>query len=193
MAAVQRVVVDESDAAVLVDCGNSYAWANYHLRFRAPGRFRASLGWGSMGHAAAGVVGAALASGRTSVALVGDGAMLMQNEISTAVAYRVPAVFVVLNDAQYGMIEQGMRRGNLEPVETQIPRVDFVAMAKSVGADGVAVRSEQELEAALRQAMRCHGPFVVDVDIDRDELAPIGKRIVSLETQGVGRTKHANE
>jgi len=193
MAAVQRIVVEKSNAPILVDCGNSYAWANHQLRFRSPGRFRASVGWGSMGHAAAGVLGTALATGKKSVAIVGDGAMLMQNELSTAVAYRIPAVFIVLNDAQYGMIEQGMRRGHLEPVETQIPRVDFVALARSVGADGIAVRNESDLDAALEQAMSSDGPFVVDVDIDRGELAPIAKRIYSLEAQGVGRTEHTNE
>jgi acetolactate synthase-1/2/3 large subunit len=186
MAAVQRLVVQKHGAPILVDCGNGFAWANHCLRFRRPGRFRASVGWGSMGHAAAGVLGTALATGQRCVAIVGDGAMLMQNELSTAAAYDVPAVFIVLNDAQYGMIEQGMRRGHLEPVETQIPRVDFVALARSVGVDGIAVHDELELDAALERAMVRTGPFVVDVDIDRNELAPIAKRVESLETMGIG-------
>ncbi|HEY1955561.1 MAG TPA: thiamine pyrophosphate-binding protein [Polyangiaceae bacterium] len=185
MATLQRVVV-EAGARLLVDCGNCFAWANTHLRFNAP-RYRVSLGWGSMGQATAGVIGAAMTSTDRCVALVGDGAMLMQNELSTAVKYGVPAVWVVLNDAQYGMIEQGMRAGHLEPVETQIPRVDFVALAESVGARGISVREEREVDAALRAAMSATGPFVVDVHISRDELAPIRSRVAALETQGVGK------
>jgi acetolactate synthase-1/2/3 large subunit len=186
LAYVQRIMVD-AGAPIIVDCGNSFAWANSILRFTRP-NYRVSLGWGSMGQAVAGVIGSAMATSKRSVAIVGDGAMLMQNELSTAVKYGVDAVWVILNDAQYGMIEQGMRAGNLEPVETQIPRVDFVAMAESVGAKGVRIGEEHALEAGLRAAMEARGPFVVDVTIDRDELAPIGKRVTALERQGVGRT-----
>ncbi len=185
MAYVQRIVVD-ARARILIDCGNSFPWANSVLRFTTP-QYRVSLGWGSMGHAAAGVIGAALATSKRCVAVVGDGAMLMQNELSTAVKYGVEAVWIVLNDAQYGMIEQGMRRLRLEPVETQIPRVDFVAMAESVGARGARATTEHELESALHAALAASGPFVVDVTIDPNELAPIGGRITSLTTAGVGR------
>lgn len=59
-----------------------------------------------MGHTVAGVVGAAAASRRKAVALVGDGAMLMNLEINTAVKYTLPAVWVVLNDGCYNMVDQ---------------------------------------------------------------------------------------
>jgi acetolactate synthase-1/2/3 large subunit len=80
MAAIQRVVVDGHDCLVLAESGNSFAWATHSLRFREAGRYRVSTGVGSMGHCAAGVVGAALVSNRSAVAIVGDGAMLMNNE-----------------------------------------------------------------------------------------------------------------
>jgi acetolactate synthase I/II/III large subunit len=190
MQTIQRVIIDGSHARLFVDCGNSFAWANHLLRFREEGRFRGSVTWGSMGNAAAGILGASLAADEKCVALVGDGSMLMQNEISTAVQYDARTVWIVLNDAQYGMIEQGMRRGNLTPVETQIPPVDFVAYARSLGADGLTVREESQLEDALVTAMASARPFVVDVIIDRSESAPIAKRIESLEAQGVGDTSN---
>ena len=36
-------------------------------------------------------------------------AMLMNNEISTAVQYKVPAVWIVLNDSAYGMVRTEVR------------------------------------------------------------------------------------
>jgi acetolactate synthase-1/2/3 large subunit len=190
MQMIQKVIVDGSEARIFVDCGNSFAWANNLLRFREQGRFRGSVMWGSMGNAAAGVLGASLAADEKCVAIVGDGSMLMQNEISTAVQYGAKTMWIVLNDAQYGMIEQGMRRGNLMPVETQIPRVDFVAYARSLGADGVTVTDESAIEQALREGMACDRPFVIDVIIDRREAAPIANRIAGLESQGVGNTNN---
>jgi acetolactate synthase I/II/III large subunit len=181
--AIQRLVVEGSEALVLAECGNAFAWANHLLLFRDPGRYRVSVGFGSMGHAAAGVVGAALGRGGKAVAIVGDGAMLMNNEISTAVQTEAQAVWVVMNDHGYGMVEQGMRAQGLRPVQTDIPQVDFAALARAVGADGATVDSEPQLEQALQAALAARGPFVVDVRTDPGEAGPWIKRIHSLIAQ----------
>lgn len=184
LASVQRVFVDDSDAIVLSESGNSFCWTTNLLRFRTPGRYRVSTGFGSMGHAATGVVGAALARKGKAVAIVGDGSMLMLNEVSTAVQYRADAVWVVLNDARYLMCEQGMNAMGVTPFGTDLPRTDFVALARALGADGIHVTREVDLESALRCAAAARGPFVVDVDSDPHELAPSGKRNRILMKQG---------
>ncbi|WAS91255.1 thiamine pyrophosphate-dependent enzyme [Nannocystis poenicansa] len=176
MAEVQHVVIDRSDAVVLAESGNSFAWANHCLQFERPGRYRTSPSFGAMGQMATGVVGAALARRGKAVALVGDGAMLMLNELSSAVQYQADAVWVVLNDARYNMCHQGMQAAGWEPFGTALPPTDFVALARAVGADGMRVEREPELRAALEAAMRARGPFLVDVRIEVDELAPLGAR-----------------
>jgi acetolactate synthase-1/2/3 large subunit len=185
MAAVQRAIVDASDAVVLTEAGNAFAWGTNALAFRTPGRYRTSTAWGAMGHATCGVIGATLATGTPAVALVGDGAMLMQTEISTAVQYGIPAVWIVLNDGLYGMIEQGMRAQGLRPLETKLPATDFAAHARALGAEGVRVEHEPELDAALAGiASRTRTrPIVVDVRIDPDEPAPFLRRVQSLLRQ----------
>jgi len=189
MDAIQRHVIDDGEAIVFAESGNAFVWATHCLRFAAPGRYRASTGVGAMGHAAAGVVGAALAGGRRAVAVVGDGAMLMQNEISTAVKYAAPATWIVLNDGRYGMCEQGMDMLGLV-ADARFPEVDFVAFARAQGADGVRVGHADELDAALRRAMRADGPFVVDVLVDSAALAPANARnrvlASQLATHGAG-------
>jgi acetolactate synthase-1/2/3 large subunit len=184
MSAVQRRVVEVTDAMVLAESGNAFFWANHLLRFDAPGRYRVSPGFGSMGHATTGVVGAALARGGKAVALVGDGAMLMLTEMSTAVQYGAQAVWVVLNDGLYAMCDQGMRQMGWEPFGTAIPGTDFVGIARATGADGVRVEREADLGAALSAAMNAQGPFIVDVRIDPEEKAPTGRRNRNLMQQG---------
>jgi acetolactate synthase-1/2/3 large subunit len=182
--AIQRQVVEGTDAIVLAESGNAFAWATHLLRFDAPGRYRVSPGFGSMGHATTGVVGAALARGGKAVALVGDGAMLMLTEVSTAVQYGAQAVWVVLNDGLYAMCDQGIRAEGWEPFGTAIPATDFVGIARATGADGVRVEREADLDAALTAAMSAPGPFVVDVRIDRGESVPLGRRVRNLMQQG---------
>ena len=67
-----------------------FAWGSAGLRFRTPGRYRTSTGWGSMGHATCGVIGAAKGRGGPAVALAGDGAMLMQTRGQHGGALRDP-------------------------------------------------------------------------------------------------------
>lgn len=184
MKAIQSEIVDRSSAIVLTEAGNSFSLGTHHLRFAQPRRYRTSTGFGSMGHASAGVIGAALGSGRKAVAIVGDGAMLMQNELNTAASYGIDTLWIVLNDARYGMIAQGMASLGWDPFETDFQRVDFVAVARGMGADGIRVARELELLAALRLGMEASGPFVIDVVVDPSELAPSGRRNESLRQQG---------
>jgi acetolactate synthase-1/2/3 large subunit len=187
MAAIQRVAVDGHNCLVLAESGNSFAWATHSLRFKEAGRYRVSTGVGSMGHCAAGVVGAALAGSRPAVAIVGDGAMLMNNEINTAVKLGAPAVWIVLNDSRYNMCEQGMAALGLE-ADTVIPEVDFAMLAKAMGAAGEIVESELDLDRALETALLAKRPYVLDIRIDPTRLAPSMARNRGLRALGVGNS-----
>ncbi|MEM6290366.1 MAG: thiamine pyrophosphate-dependent enzyme [Myxococcota bacterium] len=183
MQGVQRAVVDTTATPVLAEAGNAFVWATHVLRFEEPGRFRVSMAFGSMGHMSGGVVGTALARGGPALALVGDGSMLMANEVSTAVQHDVPAIWVVLNDGRYGLVADGMQGLGHAPRGLEIPQVDFAQMAASMGAGGCHVCDPAELDAALRRALSHGGPFVVDVQIDPREPAPFGARNRSLAAQ----------
>ena len=123
MNAIQKIIVEDSDAIVMAEAGNSFAWATHCLKFDRSYRYRISTGVGAMGHAATGVVGAALGWHDKAVAIVGDGAMLMNSEINTAVKYEAPAVWIVLNDARYNMCDQGMNLQGLTGVDAYIPAI----------------------------------------------------------------------
>lgn len=184
---IQRVIVEESEAMVMAESGNSFAWANHALRFSKAGQYRTSAAFGSMGHFVTGVVGAALGRNGKAVVLAGDGAMLMNNEINTAVAYRAQAVWIVLNDARYGLTERGLQALELEPIETRLPRTNFAIFAQSQGAAGRVVERESDVAEALGEALQADGPFVVDVRIDPNDVAPmLATRIASLKKQRSG-------
>ncbi|MDJ0736256.1 MAG: thiamine pyrophosphate-binding protein [Nostocaceae cyanobacterium] len=189
MFAIQQVMVEGSDAVILAEAGNSFAWATNQLCFSEPGRYRISTGVGAMGHAVTGVVGAAWERNGKAIAIVGDGAMLMNNEVSTAVRFNIPAVWIVLNDGRYNMCAQGMNLQGFTGVDTEIPNTNFVQVAKGMGAEGIHVSNESELEAALTKALAATVPFVLDIHIDPNQPAPIGGRIRSLIQQGAIESK----
>ena len=119
-----------------------------------------------------------------AVAVVGDGSMVMNSEVSTAAQYKTNAVWVVLNDSGYGMCRDGHNALGLTGDEIDFPRVDFVKMARALGADGVRVEAEDTLELAFETAMKAEGPFVLDIHVDPGETSPLLRRFESLIKQG---------
>lgn len=185
MQAIQNAIVEGSDALVLAESGNSFTWSTHLLRFGEANRYRVSTGVGSMGHNVTGVIGAACGRQGKAVAIVGDGAMLMNNEISTAVKYQISAVWIVLNDARYNMCHQGMSLLGLKGADATLPQTDFALIARAMGAQGIRVEKESDLEEALKAAMAATSPVIVDVAIDPTRMAPSKGRNKSLSAQGV--------
>ena len=183
MQQVQARVVEGSESAVLAESGNAFAWTTRLLRFAEPGRYRQSGLFCPMGHVSAGALGLAAATGKRAVAIVGDGAFVMQNEISSVAHTGLPVTWVVLNDARFGMIEQGLSKLDHGPADVAFPEIDFVALARSMGAWGRRVDSESELADALDEAMQGSGPRVLDVRIDPRERAPFGRRVMAVGSQ----------
>ncbi len=98
--------------------------------------------------------------------------------------YQVDAVWVILNDACYLMCAQGVRVMGWEPFHCELPRVDFVALARAIGADGERIERESDIEVALARALAARGPWVLDVTIDPRVAPPSGRRNKSLMQQG---------
>ena len=117
-----------------------------------------------------------------AVAIVSDEAMLMSSEISTAAKYRAQAVWIVMNDKTYGTLVSQSQALGLATDHLAFPGVNFVQMAQSMGADGVRVENETDLDNALERAMAAPGPFVIDVCIATDEPSPLEARFGDLGT-----------
>jgi thiamine pyrophosphate-dependent acetolactate synthase large subunit-like protein len=122
--------------------------------------------WGSMGLTSSLALGLALARpDRRVVALDGDGSLLMNlGSLATIAACAPPnLVLLVLDNAQYGTTGG-------QPTATA-GRADLDAAARALGIDRTAtVRTEEQLEHALRDCRTQPGPWVVVAKVD--ESAP---------------------
>src|SRR6185436_612471 len=135
---------------------------SYHLEY----------GYSCMGYEIAGGLGVKLAQpGREVCVLVGDGSYLMLNsEIATSVALGAKLTIVVLDNRGFGCIERlqaatgGASFNNLLP--DSAPRVDFVAHARSLGAQAEMAKDLAALKALLPRAIRAKKTSVVVIDTD---------------------------
>lgn len=179
----------------LCDSGNSMAWSIHYLhpydrrvsgsRDDEYGRlFWTCLEFGSMGWAIGSSIGTSLANNNHPVVcLTGDGSMLMYGgEVTVALQEKLPVFFVILNDSQYGMVRHGQNLGGGEPVGYELPEIDFVQYAKSMGITSCLINSAEDLENLNVKELMAEGPVILDVWIDKEEVPPISSRLKALGT-----------
>jgi acetolactate synthase-1/2/3 large subunit len=177
----------------LVDTGASFAWAIHYLhpfdrrisgeRDARGGGCRVCLEFSSMGWAIGSAVGTALARpGKPVVCITGDGSLLMSGqEITVAIQENIPVIFVILNDSALGMVKHGQRLALAEQVGTDLPKVNFVQFARSMGVKAYLIKSPKDLlKIDIDGICRRAGPTLLDVRIDPEEVPPIGIRMKGL-------------
>ncbi len=175
------------DTVYFAEIGNVLAWSIRYLSLDRPYSFFASLGFGTVGYASAASVGAKLAlKDRPVVALVGDGSFLMNGfETAAAVNYDVPVVWIIFNNAMYGIIHHG-RKMFEKPVPegmlSTFKRVDFTKVAEGLGARAIKIKDPGQMTPDLAKDILDGGrPTVLDVWVDDTITPPIHSRIKSID------------
>ena len=105
---------------------------------------------------------------RQVIAVVGDGGFTMlMGEIITAVAYKLPIKLVVIKNNTLGQIkwEQMVFQGNPE-YQCELFPIDFVALARAVGAEGVRIDDPRSCGAQLDRALAMPGPVIIEAVVD---------------------------
>lgn len=184
-AAIVRVLQSQlpEDSLIFLDAGNCVGWGIHYFTVNPPQQIHSSLAMGPMGFAVGAVVGAKIGRpNKTCIALVGDGALIMQGgEISTAQAHNVGAIWVVLQDDDLHMVSQGMQYLYPDPNDVwnhlyRLGKPDLVKFAEGLGADAYHINSSAELEAimpgVLDKANAKNRPQVVVAKINQKSLNP---------------------
>lgn len=172
--AVTRLACDlaSDDAIFVADVGLITGWTARHLRLRGTQRLLGSFNHGSLGVAVPGAMGAQLLDrNRQVVALAGDGGFnMMMQDLVTAVRYELPTVFIVYNNRKLGFVEVEMQASGFPKYGTNLKNPDYALIAEACGAKGRVVNEPDELEEAIRAAYAAGQPFVLDVQVNPDEL-----------------------
>ena len=162
-----------TDAIATTEVGQCQMWASLHFDVISPGTFFSSTGLGTMGFGFPASIGAKAA--RPSVPVVdiaGDGSFNMtENSLAVSVLDRLPVIVFLLNNYMLGMVAQWQRtfydRRYMGVHQQQCP--DYVKIAQAYGAEGVRVQSMNELEKAIKMALKTEVATVIDIPIDPEE------------------------
>ena len=162
-----------TDTIFVTDVGQNQMWAAQHLLIDKPRHHLTSGGCGTMGYGLPAALGAKLAKKEAQVVhIAGDGGFKMTGmELYTAVNEGLPLVSIVINNCCLGMVRQWQEIFyDKRYSSTILTPFDFVAFARSCGADGVTAKTCEEFKAALAQAKEANKPFVIEAVIDQCDL-----------------------
>ena len=154
-----------ADSIITNGAGNYTTWPQRHYQYKQAKTQLASTN-GSMGYGVPAAVAAKIARPKsTIVSFSGDGCFLMNGqEISTAVQYRLPIVFLVINNNRYGTIRTHQEihyPGRV--IGTELTNPDFAALGRAYGAIGFTVTNTEDFEPAFEQAINSFAPAVIEI------------------------------
>jgi acetolactate synthase-1/2/3 large subunit len=163
------------DTYIVTDVGWNKNGVGQQYPFTIPGSFITPSGLATMGFGAAAVLGVKKAHPeRTAVALVGDGGFGASNPmvIATAMEANLPVIWLVMDNAGFGTIA-GLEKqhydwdfGCMFSLNGGPYRVDYAAMARACGANGIMINSASELGPALKQALASNLPTLIQVPME---------------------------
>ena len=170
---VETIYEMASDAIIVTEVGQHQMWAAQYFKYKKPRTLLTSGGLGTMGYGLGAATGAQTANPDKQVSnIAGDGCFRMNmNELATAARQNLPLIEVIVNNHVLGMVRQWQTLFYEKHYSATVldDGVDYVKLAEAMGAEARRVATREEFEAALKEALACKKPFVIDAIIDADD------------------------
>ena len=162
------------DSIVVEEAPTARSVMHAHLPMLESGGFY-TMASGGLGHSMPAAVGVALAetqagSSRKVIGLIGDGSSMYSIQaLWSAAQLKLPITYVILKNRRYAALQEFAPVFGFEPGATlqgtDLPGMDFVALARGQGCDAVTVRDAGQLADVLRDALAAPRPTVVEVEV----------------------------
>jgi len=180
--------VTDGDAIVVSDVGQSQMWTAQFFKWKHPRTHITSGGLGTMGFSLPAAMGAAFVKSHLPVVCVcGDGGFQMNiQELATIAQNNLPLKIFIINNGYLGMVRQWQQLfWKRRYSHTEISSPDYVKLAEAYGIRGIRVTSTDEVETAIRTAMKYNtGPFLVEFIVVKEDnvypMIPVGLTVAEI-------------
>jgi acetolactate synthase I/II/III large subunit len=161
------------DCIITTDVGQHQMWAAQFCLTTKNRHWLSSGGAGTMGFGFPSAIGAAMATGKPTWAIVGDGGFQMTLcELSTAMLQKAPVKILIINNSYLGMIRQWQELffdNRLSGADLE-GNPDFVKLAAAYGVPGKRVKRAGDVDKAIKWAMAYNkGPCLVEAEVVKDD------------------------
>lgn len=159
---------------IVTDVGWNKNGVGQQFPITVPGTFVTPSGLATMGFGPAAALGVKVGQpDRESVALIGDGGFgANPSVIATAMEAGLKVIWLVMDNNAFGTIaglqkmHYGTEFGCIFECEGKPYHIDYAAIARAYGANGVRVNSADELGPALRAAIASDKPTLIHVPME---------------------------
>lgn len=165
--------VAAEDAIFTVDVGTPVIWAARYLTMNGRRRLLSSFNHGSMASALPQAIGAQIAFRRRQViTMSGDGGFsMLMGDILSLRQLNLPVKVVVFNNSSLRFVELEMKATGFLKHGTDLENPDFTKIAEGAGLFAIHVDDPEEVRPAVQTALAHEGPALVDIAVNRQELA----------------------
>ena len=162
------------DSFFVFDGGNFKKFLIKQMELPRPGMIFKDDGFGCVGSSLPIALG--YKAGRPGCRVfccTGDmGYLLNGGELETAVRENLPVITLIFNDYGLGNIREYQNRKHAgRQIGVDYSCVDYAAVARAFGAHGERVEKSEDVEPALKRAVESGRPAVLDILVDKQELA----------------------
>ena len=125
---------------------------------------------GGLGYGLPAAVGVALATSKRVICVVGDGSSMYSIQaLWTAVQSNLPLTVIVLNNFGYGAMRSFSKITGSEAIPViDLPAIDFVKLAESMGCPAARVSQHEQLAEAISIALSASGSYLLEIIVDPD-------------------------
>ncbi len=121
--------------------------------------------------------------GRQVITLSGDGGLAMfMGDLLSLRQLALPVKLVVFKNGAFSFVELEMRAAGILDYAMDLRHADFAKMAEAAGLLGLTAETPEQVRPMLVQALDRDGPALVDVVVNRQELAMPPSMAVYLVT-----------
>lgn len=164
----------KEDIIITTEVGQNQMWAAQYYDYVNPRTLITSGGLGTMGFGTGASMGAQIGCpDKRVVCISGDGSFRMNlNELSTIREYNIPVIIIIMNNQTLGMVRQWQtlfykQRYSQTTLDTRGP--DFKKLADAYSIKGFVVKTKEEFESAIKDALSEREPVLIDAKIDMNE------------------------
>lgn len=173
-------------AQVTCGAGHFFAFVGMYLAMPEGAEIQFSSQFGAVGQTLPVAIGICTGRpGRKHLVIEGDGSLLFNiQELETVTRLGLQLTLLVMNDGGYGAEVHKLSAQGFDPDLARWTPPDYVSIARAFGGDGVLLKSESDLPAALQKGFAANGLFLIDARLSPTTLSdPYEKLNLGRENQ----------
>jgi acetolactate synthase-1/2/3 large subunit len=166
----------KGNAIIVTDVGQHQMLAAQYYKFKNPRSLLTSGGLGTMGFSVPAAIGASFGiTNKPVISISGDGGFQMNmQELITAVYYKLPIKFVIINNSFLGMVRQWQELFHAEKysfTDLGPSNPDFVKIGEALGIPSWATDKIDGVDTLIKKAMSVKdGPSLIEFKVLKEEM-----------------------